>query len=179
MRKKMLTMVVLTLIASTAVAQVPAAKDEKTALALQLIEVTHFDRTIQNMRTQVRSMASAQLEPLAKCEAAKPVMTDFGNKLGDITAQALESDDFKVDVAAVYAEVFSADELKQIIDFYKSPLGVKLLDKMPQLMQKAMLITQDRMKSVMPKIEQLGEEYGKKATSACNAGTPAQAPAKK
>jgi hypothetical protein len=143
--------------------------DERTKLALELMQLVHFDRTITAVQAQVRTSMEGQLQPLAKCEAARPVVAEFGAKLADKTVGSLGTEEFKVDVAAIYAEVFNEDELKQIIAFYQSPLGAKLLERMPQLMQKSMQVTQDRVKTMMPEVQELGETYRRKVTAACGA----------
>jgi len=39
------------------------------------------------------------------------------------------------DIAVVYAQRFTVDELKAVIDFYRSPTGQKFIAEMPALMQ--------------------------------------------
>jgi len=143
------------------------AADGRTKQALELMQVIHFDKTIDAIQGQLRSTMENQLEPLAKCDAAQPIVHEFGTKLTQATFDTLQSDEFKVDIAAIYAEVFSEDELHQIIDFYHSPLGAKLLDRMPQLMQKSMQVTQERMKLLMPDIQKMGQSYGEKLAAVC------------
>jgi hypothetical protein len=52
----------------------------------------------------------------------------------------LPVDDFKDKFAKMYAEIFTEAELKQLIDFYNSPLGKKISSKLPELTQNAMLM---------------------------------------
>ncbi|MBN8885617.1 MAG: DUF2059 domain-containing protein [Rudaea sp.] len=147
--------------------QNPAPTDNKTKLALELVQVVQFDKMMQSVQTQTRAIMEKQLESTAKCEAAKPIVGEFGGKTADLMTGVLSSNDFKVDVAAVYAEVFSEDELHQIIEFYQSPLGKKLLERMPQLTQKSMQIAQARVHAVTPELQKLGQSYGQKIAAAC------------
>lgn len=39
------------------------------------------------------------------------------------------------ELASIYEKEFTADEIKELLLFYKTPLGRKTLEKMPQLMQ--------------------------------------------
>jgi len=52
-------------------------------------------------------------------------------------------------IAAVYANNFTAAELRQIEAFYRQPIGQKMLDKMPAISQQALAV---------------GQEIGRKAT---------------
>src|SRR5690348_9956715 len=133
------------LASSLAAADTPTAKaeDARTKLAIELMQITHYDRTMQAMQAQLGTMMEKQFDSFAKCDAALPVIREFSGAIGEKVAAVFGSEEMKVDVASVYAEVFSEDELKEIIGFYQSPLGRKLLDRMPDLMQKSMQITQD------------------------------------
>jgi hypothetical protein len=159
------------LVSSLAFADAPKTKpeDAKTKLAIELMQITHYDKTMQAMQGQVRTMMEKQFDSFAKCDAALPVIRQFSGAIGEKVSVVFGSEELKVDIASVYAEVFSEDELKEIIEFYQSPLGRKLLDRMPDLMQKSMQISQDRVKSMMPELEKLGEEYGARIHEAAEA----------
>ena len=45
-------------------------------------------------------------------------------------------------VAKVYAQQFSADGLKQLLDFYRAALGKKFLSKMPIITQESVKLRQ-------------------------------------
>ena len=40
----------------------------------------------------------------------------------------------------LYTGTFTEKEIKSLVDFYKSDLGKKVSEKMPELMQKSMLV---------------------------------------
>jgi hypothetical protein len=164
---------VMLLIGCASVAQA-AKPDPRIKLALELMDVTHMDAMMKNMQDQMRGMFQNQFASSATCEAAKPIVEEFSSKLSDKVIGTLGSEDFKVDVAAVYVEVFTASELQEMIDFYHTPLGQKMLARMPELMQKSMLITQTRMKSLQPELEALSSEYGQRiseASASCTGAT--------
>jgi uncharacterized protein len=45
-------------------------------------------------------------------------------------------------VAAVYARNFTADELRQVTAFYRTPVGQKMLEKLPAITQESMTVGQ-------------------------------------
>jgi hypothetical protein len=47
------------------------------------------------------------------------------------------------DIAAVYANNFTASELREIEAFYRQPIGQKLLEKTPAIAQRSMQVGQD------------------------------------
>jgi hypothetical protein len=75
----------------------------------------------------------------------------------------------KPEFVAAYAEVFSEQEMHDLAAFYKTPLGQKVLDKMPQLSAKGMQIAQKHMAEIMPKIQSMAKDAA--AQGAAGGGT--------
>lgn len=64
-------------------------------------------------------------------------------------------------IIAVYAQVFSEDEMQSILDFYQSPAGQKLVKRQPELVQQSMQMMQTLMQGMMPKIQAMAEKHAK------------------
>ena len=164
-------------------AAVPAASstDEKITLSIELMRLMNVDQTMQSMQGQLRGMLEQQFESYSTCDAATPVVREFSDALTDRMMGYLTDESLKVDIAAIYADVFTVDELRGIVDFYHSPLGKKMMERMPELMQKTMLITQDRVKSMTPELQSIGEEYGARiraAAKTCEQGSETTEPSR-
>ena len=175
MSMRWLFALVLCWLAGTAYSAEP---DPKIGLALELLDVMHMDALMKNTQDQLHGMFQGQFASIAGCAAAKPIVDEFSEKLSEQVLGTLGSEDFKVDVAAAYAEVFSPSELQEMIDFYRTPLGQKMLVHMPELMQKSMLITQARMKTLQPQLVALAGSYDQRireASASCGVGTEARA----
>jgi hypothetical protein len=61
----------------------------------------------------------------------------------------------KAQYERIYAEVFTPDEVRGLIAFYKTPAGQAFLDKQPLLIQKTMEVTQKQVIEMTPKIQEL------------------------
>ena len=66
----------------------------------------------------------------------------------------------KGDLIAVYTDTFSEEELRQLLAFYQSPVGQKVLQNMPQLTAESARLTQQRLEAAVPKVNQLLSELG-------------------
>jgi hypothetical protein len=53
----------------------------------------------------------------------------------------------------IYQESFTQEEIDGLIAFYKSPLGIAFVEKMPLVMQKSMTIMQSRTGPLMEKMK--------------------------
>jgi hypothetical protein len=56
----------------------------------------------------------------------------------------------------VYARHFTAAELREITAFYRSPVGTKLLAKMPELQQESMRASQ---RVILPRVMKIADQW--------------------
>jgi len=70
----------------------------------------------------------------------------------------LPIDAFKNNFIRLYAQNFSEVELNQLISFYNSPLGKKVIAKLPELMQRGMAMEQQALKDHYSEIESIANE---------------------
>jgi hypothetical protein len=128
------------------------ASHRKTAL--ELLEITETKKMLDQVMASVEGMMAQQLQalelPPEGQEAAKAVQKDMMGWFSEFFVWE-EMRDLYLDV---YVEVFTEDELKELIQFYQSPLGQKLLNKMPALMQKSMQKTQAMLQKRMPEFQE-------------------------
>jgi hypothetical protein len=91
------------------------------------------------MTNSINSVVKAQTAnmPTDKQEVFAEVMKTFLNKY-------LSWDSIKTDMAKIYATEFTEAEIKELSQFYQTPLGKKIVTKSPALMQKGMALGQQR-----------------------------------
>jgi len=83
---------------------------------------------------------------------------EFMDKMWKLIMTELSWEQMKEDYINIYADVFTEGELNDLINFYKSPAGVKYTEKMPELMKKTMEISQARTQKLLPELKKLIEE---------------------
>lgn len=121
--------------AQTTTPPIESATPAKLALIQRLDKAMNFDSM---MNTMMSSMMPAMIDAQRK---AHPGLTDAQAKaVTDVAINVLQKYTPKMKDAMykVYAETFSEDELKSIVEFYESPNGQAVLHKMPVVMQKFM-----------------------------------------
>lgn len=87
-----------------------------------------------------------QLEPLGECgvPVIKALEADIASLMTAFTDKALLET-----TATLYAEKFSADELRAMLEFYKSPVGIKLKELAPEFALAGVEASQSTMMDVM------------------------------
>ena len=133
----------------------------------ELLKVMRTEQSMQAVMEQVKQMipqmmsnmaAQRKLSPEA-VEKTKPMQA----KLVALIQNELSWKKFKPEIAAIYAESMTPEEVKGIIAFYKSPAGQAFLDKQPIIIQKTMVMQQKIMQGLTPKIQAMVESEIKAA----------------
>jgi len=115
-----------------AIAQAPSP--EALATARQLVAVA---RSADNVKTMLPSLVQALKSAIVQgrpqvekdYDAIAPVLIEtFSSRLGEFTET----------VAVIYATTFSVEEMNDIIAFYRTSTGQKLLAKTPTVLQQSM-----------------------------------------
>lgn len=121
--KKLLFAVAFVFAANVAVAQAPAAKAD----AKKLLQLSGANSQMEMAKKQVSGMV-----PAAKKDA---FLKDFDELLKPYFEKQEQ----------FYLTEFTADELKQLVKFYESPLGKKLTEKNLKLSEQNMADSQETM----------------------------------
>jgi uncharacterized protein len=119
---------------SLAVGSDSAQAKGSEALALSLSKIMLTD----DMYSQMLDQMSAGIAQSMTSSGGK-VPPDFAEKMAKVVREALPRSDLLQFNAEVYGSRFSDAELQQIIDFYKTPTGSKILREMPSVMREVML----------------------------------------
>lgn len=106
------------------------------AKAEQLIALQHTEKSVQLIAANITS----QLDDAADRAAGPDATADQKTRIDDFKKQAAQLVDsnlgwtsMKPALIDLYVKAFTEDQLDQILAFYKTPAGVALLEKMPEL----------------------------------------------
>lgn len=140
-------------------AALAAANDMLTAMNYRAVAQGMFAQMRHNMPIMMRQGAMNSITNNSKMsDAQKKDALDKMEKQLPAAVTAVDGvfndpallDTMLRETANLYARHFTADELRQITAFYKTPVGVKMLASMPQLMTESMQMGQ---RIVMPRIQ--------------------------
>ncbi len=142
-----------------------ASADEvgQRALAEELVNAMEMQKGIENSFEMIKQMIPAQMEQMsgAENESSEEVQARVQIMM-DYIAKEMSWDNLKEDYISIYAETFTEEELAGLVEFYKSPVGRKFTEKQPELMKRAMEISQKQMMEIMPKMRKFAEEMKEK-----------------
>ena len=128
------------------------------ALAEELIKITKVDKIMDPMMGRVKSMMNQQFSKMGVGEDKRPVFNQYVDKMVKILETDLAWDKIKNNYVDIYTKVYTEAELKELTKFYKTPVGQKFIEKMPEIMQESMTVSQGYLQQVMPKIQSISKE---------------------
>jgi len=101
------------------------AEEDTKQVAFEMMESMGLDQVMADM---LESMLDQQMQ-------AQPTMRPFKNIFRDFLTKYLSYDNIKDPMAELYADSFTAEEMRAIAAFYRTPAGAKSLKLAPKLMQ--------------------------------------------
>jgi uncharacterized protein len=114
----------------------PSPAPDTLAAAKELVETMHLTRQYEAilpgiLKALKPSIVQGRAEVDREFDTLVPIILDaFRSRLDEMTDA----------VATVYASNFSTDELRAVIAFYKTPVGQKMLDKLPTVTQQTVIV---------------------------------------
>ena len=100
--------------------------------------------------------AEQKTQALAKMEKELPA---FVSSMQSVMNDPVMIDEILAETVPIYARTFSADELKQMTAFYRTPVGAKMLASTPQLMAQGMQVGQQVVaRRIGPLVQKMQQE---------------------
>jgi len=123
-----------------------APSPEALAAANELFSILSADMLTQ-LTAQTTNMMWPLLEQRARADKIDDAtIAELKTQFTQTQAQNLA--DILKDAPPVYARHFTVDELHQLADFYRSPVGVKAMKELPQVMAEFVALITPRMQAL-------------------------------
>lgn len=134
------------------------AQQASQAQVDRLLEVMRAQETVDVMLPQVQASQQQMVAQLTAgqemSEADRAKLDAVIAKSNERIAETLSWERLEPLYRDIYAKTFTGEDMDAMIEFYGSPAGQKLLDKMPQLMQNTMTAVQQLIVPMLQQLEQ-------------------------
>ena len=129
----------------------------------QLIAVTEMKNMVNGMLSQFEGAMDGfikqSLQGKQPSQKEQKAINNMKTKMVALLKQEYTWDKIEPTITKIYSESFTEEEVKGMIDFYKTPSGQAVIKKMPIVMQKSMVSMQSQMSVLMPKIQAIQLEF--------------------
>ena len=134
----------------------------RTKLALELFDVMGTEKQFTMMINSAREMQWKAITEKASPEEREK-QAALRKRIEEVFDKHFNFSIIVKRMAAVYASELTETELNGLLNFYRSDIGITFLTKLPALMQKSMLITQELLQEISPHVEEALDEWKEKA----------------
>jgi uncharacterized protein len=125
------------------------------AEAKRFIEMSRADRLAVPAHMQVRQMFAQRFAQAGGSEAKKAVLERYQAQADAAIERVVGKGKLESELVSLYTDAFTEAELKELLAFYQTPVGRKVLEQMPQLMAHAAQLTQERLQQAVPEVDKL------------------------
>lgn len=125
----------------------------------RMFELTDMQAMIDSSHAQINQMFSQMAKEQNISDEQKVIFEKHRKKLQRMLVESLSWDKIKEPIIEAYSQVYTKAEIDELIVFYESPLGQKMIKKMPELMQVSMQVMQETSMSLIPQMQALQEEF--------------------
>lgn len=130
------------------------ADDKSTEKATELMSLLKISENVEKSFAQISKLSDGMIDAQNLSDEEKVKAKKLAKSSTETTFKELLKMDWESMFADIYAEVFTADELQGLIEFYKTPVGQKFIDKQIDLQKATMGRMQVEMAKVMPKVQE-------------------------
>lgn len=123
--------------------------------AERFLQLARADKLAVPVYAQVQQMFAQRFAESQAPQSKQAVLETYQAKANAELDKAVGWDKLKPDMIKLYTSNFNEQELKELIAFYQSPLGQKVLQKMPELTAQSAEITQSKLESAVPAVNKL------------------------
>lgn len=124
------------------------AADDEFEAAYRMLESIDMARLL---RESAKSSLEVEMQ-------ANPALLPYREVMLQFFEAQMGYDSLKDELAAIYAEAFTADELDAIAAFYQTPVGRKTIEKMPELLSKGAQLGASRVQQNIGELQRMIQE---------------------
>ena len=141
----------------------------KRAKIQQLLTVLHLDRNLQvavdGLLRQVNDMSRKQLPATELTDVQQKKLADLQQQIFQIVNSELNWAQFEPEYVKMYSDAYSEEEIDGILAFYKTPAGMAMLVKAPEITSKTVQLSQEKVRAIQPQLTKLMGDFQKDVTS--------------
>lgn len=139
--KKLLMMLALALCAAVPAAAQPEPSPGELAAVRELLEVSRTrENFIKAMELGMEQGGMGELTP------------EMQRVLREFMDEHFRFEDMEPEFVRLYTDLYTEEEIRGMTAFYRTPLGQRMIETLPELSAASQRIAQERLQAVMPQL---------------------------
>lgn len=135
----------------------------KRAKIQEMLELRHVDRSLDQMMNMMKQQAIAATNAQLSSKGASPDLKARADALQkqifDFIESQLSWTALEPGFIDMYDQAFTEDEIDGMLTFYKSPAGIAMINKTPELTQKSAALAAKKMLEIEPQMKKMIDDF--------------------
>ena len=149
----------IVLIVLILLAPLSAPADERTELAKEIMELTHMNKMMDQVKSHVKQLQDQVLAQMEIPEGKKANVEAYKKKIHDKIFEIMDYKQMQKEFIELYTSVYTLEELKGMVSFYKSDVGKSMIEKQPTVVRKSMELSQSKVRILIPELQKITEDF--------------------
>ena len=111
--------------------------------AKDFLDASNYRYAIEMNFEQLHAQLSNLTDQLEITEEQRPIFEKHLKRMRNILEEELGWEKLEPMVVDQYVRLFTEEELRKLLEFYRSPIGQKYVDRMPELIQSSSQMIQE------------------------------------
>lgn len=121
----------------------------------RFLRLARADKLVVPVYAQVQQMFAQRFAESAAPDSRRALLERYQAKADTALDQAIGWEQLRPELIELYRRHFDEQEMRELLAFYQSPLGRKVLEQMPMLTAQSAQLTQDRLQAAVPQVNKL------------------------
>jgi len=134
--------------------------------ARELMQVSGTEQIMSQMQLQIENMFLNISSDDTYNDKQKQIVKKYRDEVAKLLGNEMQWDQIEKQVVDLYVKSFTEQELKELITFYKTSLGQKMIEKMPWVMLRSAEVAREQMRFVIPRVKDLGKSMNEELRAA-------------
>lgn len=150
--------------------------EDKRAVAAELVKLSQVESQMAGVIAGMRGSIDQQFDQALTGPAAsqRALIEEYRAKIHVIIREGVDWQLVQPDIVKAYADAYSESELRELVAFFKSPIGKAYAEKSPRIAVAVNGIAEGRMQQIQPRIQSTFYELGLRLNQALQASGQAQ-----
>ncbi|ABQ25627.1 DUF2059 domain-containing protein [Geotalea uraniireducens] len=131
------------------------------AAAEKLMMETRIDKMLEKYTLETEEKLKKQLLAVAPKDTDRQIAEKYFDNINKIINRELGWQKIKDEVVAVYADLYTKDELNEMSKFFSSPAGQKFIAKASELNERLISVLRVKMQGCLPEVKKLAGDMEK------------------
>ncbi|MCE1189828.1 MAG: DUF2059 domain-containing protein [Ignavibacteria bacterium] len=150
-----------------------AQSESHRKAAEKYLSISKFEKVYQAIADNIDSTLASQFENLDFTAEQDSISKEYRKKTYDIVVKTLQAPELLKSMVDLYVQMYSEKEINDLIIFYNTKTGKRIIDSQEELSKKSVEILVKHLETAKPELDKIEQAYADKLKTTSSEDVPA------